>query len=255
MKEHKLVMGRLINIFSFLYASVLSVVCIVMQIKGIVPEQFGPIALIAVPAIHVLTSLVLIYLIIKDNLFIKFALFQIESLVAIYTGFEAIGMFLFYSSIFFLYIFYFSENKNFYHILGFYIIHIFFLVIEPSADVSTKIVNIPASFFMMLMFIYFYEILQNKFSSFVPKAIALNSNISDKNPGDIVKLSDYNLTERQINFVYDYIMDNLSYNDLSEKYFVSLSTVKKEFADTYKVLGVSKLSELKILLLQFKIEK
>lgn len=255
MKEHELVMGRVINIFSLIYAITMSIVCIVMQIKDIVPEHFGPIALIVIPAIHIITSIVLLYLVFVDHLFIKFALFQIESCVAIYTGFEAIGMFLFYSSIFLLYIFYFSATKDFYHVIGFFIIHIIFLVIEPSADFSTKIVNIPATIFMLLMFIYFYDILQHKFSSFIPKAITLNSNIKDKKPGDVIKLSDYNLSERQINFIYDFIIFNLSYNDLSEKYFVSLSTVKKEFSDSYKILGVTKLSELKILLLQFKIEK
>lgn len=255
MKEHKFVMGRIINFLYFIYAAVMAFICIAMGIAGTVPEQFGPIAFYVVPSIHVVTSIVLVFLIFKENLFIKFALFQIESCVAIYTGFEAIGMFLFYSSIFIIYIFYFSSNNNFFHILGFFILHIFFLIIDPSASFETKCINIPSTFFMMFMFIYFYEILQDKFSSFVPKAIVLSSNINDKNPGDIVKLSDYKLTERQINFVYDYIMDNLTYNDLAKKYFVSLSTVKKEFADVYKILGVSKLSELKILLLQFKIQK
>lgn len=255
MKEHKLIMGRVVNIFSFIYVASMAIVCIIMQIQGTVPPQFGPIALIVVPAIHIITSITVFVLIFKDNIFIKFALFQIESCVAIYTGFAPIGMFLFYSSIFVLYIFYFSENKYFWHLLGVFSLHIFFLIIDPSSDYTTKVVNIPSTFFMLIMFIYFYDILRNKFSSFVPKAITLNSNLGDKKPGDVVKLSDYNLTERQINFVYDYIIENLSYNELSEKYFVSLSTVKKEFSDTYKILGVTKLSELKILLLQFKIQK
>lgn len=255
MKEQRLVMGRVINVFCFLYAVLMFAVCISMSLKGTVPEYFGKIAFYTIPSIHLLTAIVMLYLCFKDNLFVKFILFQIESNVAVYTGFAAIGMFLFYSSIFILYIFYFSENKNFYHVLGLFIIHLFFIFIDPVADLYTKFINVTSTFFMLVMFIYFYEILYNKFSSFVPKAIVLNSNINDKNPGDVIKLSDYNLTERQINFVYDYIIDSLSYNQLSEKYCVSLSTVKKEFSDTYKILGVSKLSELKILLLQFKIEK
>jgi len=82
-----------------------------------------------------------------------------------------------------------------------------------------------------------------------------NSTIGSKIPGTELKLSDYDLTERQVNFIYDYINNNLTYNDLTEKYYVSLSTVKKEFADVFKIFGVTKNDELKLLLLQYVVEK
>lgn len=255
MKLQKLIMGRVVNILSFLYASLMAFICIYMQINNLVPDTFGPIALYLIPSIHVLTSIILIPLIIKDNMLIKFFLFQIESCVAIYTGFETLGMFLFYSSIFLMYIFYFSDKEHTYSVLIFFVIHLFFIFIDPCATIFTKIINIASSIYMMIMFIYCYSILRNKFSSFIPKAVTVNSNIANKKPGELLKLTDYNLTERQINFVYDYIINNLSYKTLSEKYFVSISTVKKEFTDIYKVFGVNKLEELHILLLQYKLEK
>ena len=82
-----------------------------------------------------------------------------------------------------------------------------------------------------------------------------NSTIGEKIPGTKLKLSDYNLSERQISFTLDFINNNLSYNDLTEKYYVSLSTVKKEFAEVFKIFGVTKNDELKLLLLQYVVEK
>mgnify|MGYP003328988784 CR=1 FL=1 len=39
--------------------------------------------------------------------------------------------------------------------------------------------------------------------------------------GDVIKLSDYNLNERQCTFVIENLHNNLSYKDISEKYNVS----------------------------------
>ena len=74
-------------------------------------------------------------------------------------------------------------------------------------------------------------------------------------PGTEIQLSSLGMTERQVNFIYDYIMENLNYKELSEKYHVSLSTVKREFTEVYKIIGVTKLEELHILLIQYKISK
>lgn len=255
MKERRLVMGRVINIVCFIYAVTMAVLCLSMLFANTVPAFFPWYAVYTIPTVHIIVSIIIFILIFKENMIIKFLLFQIESWVAIYTGFEEIGMFLFYASIFTLYLFYFTDKKDFKHVIICFLFHLFFLIINPATNIATKVVNIASSIFMMIMFMYFYEVLKNKFSSFIPKAVTLNSNISDKVPGDTIKLSEYNLTERQISFVYDNIIENLTYNDLVEKYFVSLSTVKKEFADVYKIFGVTKLSELQILLLQYKIEK
>lgn len=248
-------MERVINVVCFIYAVTMTILCLSMLYTKTVPAFFPWYAVYTIPTVHLICSIIVFCLIFKENLILRFFLFQIESWVAIYTGFAEIGMFLYYASIFSLYIHYFTDKKDFKHVTICFIFHLFFLIISPSTNIATKVVNIASSIFMMIMFMYFYEVLKNKFSSFIPKAVTLNSNISDKVPGETIKLSEYNLTERQINFIYDNIIENLTYNDLVEKYFVSLSTVKKEFADVYKIFGVTKLSELQILLLQYKIEK
>lgn len=255
MKKPLLLLGRVITLFSFLFVASLTFVCITSAINHNIPEQYSLFSSILIPSIHIIMSIILLILFFKDNLIIKFIVFQIESCVAIYTGFETLGTFLFYISIFLLFIFNFTDKKQFIKFSFLLIIHIFFLIIDPFANPYIIFINILSSFYMMFMFIYCYELLQNKFSSFIPKAIIVNSNISDKKPGDIIKLSDYKLSERQINLVYDYLIKSLSYKELSEKYYVSLSTVKREFTDVYKIFGVNRLEELHILLLQYTIEK
>ena len=58
-----------------------------------------------------------------------------------------------------------------------------------------------------------------------------------------------------MDFILDNLHENCSYKDLSEKYFVSLSTVKKDFSELFKIFGVTKLEELHLLLLQYKVTK
>ena len=56
-----------------------------------------------------------------------------------------------------------------------------------------------------------------------------------------------NLTKR-------FFTEDSSYTDLSKKYYVSTSTVKKEMSDAFHLIGVKNLEELRLLLLQYHIK-
>ena len=71
--------------------------------------------------------------------------------------------------------------------------------------------------------------------------------------GDVVSLSTYGLTGRQISLVLDYIYNQTSYKELGEKYGLGLSTIKREFSIVFKIFGVSKIEDLKMLLLQYQL--
>ena len=62
--------------------------------------------------------------------------------------------------------------------------------------------------------------------------------ISDRN------IKDLHLSDEQMQI----------YKELSEKYYVSISTVKKIFADIFKVFEVNNIEELRLLLLQYQVE-
>ena len=61
--------------------------------------------------------------------------------------------------------------------------------------------------------------------------------------GDVVSLSKYGLTGRQVSLVLDYIYKQTSYKELGEKYGLGLSTIKREFSIIFKIFGVSKIED------------
>lgn len=72
--------------------------------------------------------------------------------------------------------------------------------------------------------------------------------------GSILKLSDYELSERQIAFILGSIKQGETYESLANRYYVSTSVVKKDMAAACKYFGVANREALRILLLQYKLE-
>ena len=97
--------------------------------------------------------------------------------------------------------------------------------------------------------------LKAKLSCLFPQNVRENNTIIGKPAGSTISLSDYNLNERQITFLMEHLHNKMSYKELSEKYFVSLSTVKKIFADIFKIFNVSNIEELRLLLLQYQVKE
>ena len=92
-------------------------------------------------------------------------------------------------------------------------------------------------------------------SCLFPQNVRENNTIIGKPAGSTISLSEYGLNERQSNFVIENIHNKLSYKEISEKYFVSISTVKKIFAEVFKIFNVSNIEELRILLLQYQVKE
>ncbi len=97
--------------------------------------------------------------------------------------------------------------------------------------------------------------LKAKLSCLFPQNVGENNTIIGKPAGSTISLSDYNLNDRQCTFVIENIHNKLSYKEISEKYFVSISTVKKIFAEVFKIFNVSNIEELRILLLQYQVKE
>lgn len=70
--------------------------------------------------------------------------------------------------------------------------------------------------------------------------------------GSSLKLSRYNLSERQQAFIIGSIKEGETYEVLAERYNVSVSVVKKDMAAACKLFGVTNREALRILLLQYK---
>jgi DNA-binding CsgD family transcriptional regulator len=88
-------------------------------------------------------------------------------------------------------------------------------------------------------------------SIFIPSKKSFDSNNTLPNQGEEIFLKDYNLTERQIILLKDFIENKSTYVKLAEKYNISISTVKKDMADIFTKFNVANNNELFILLSQF----
>ena len=106
----------------------------------------------------------------------------------------------------------------------------------------------------MVFYLWIYNILKQKFSCYIPSNVSKNTTITNCNKGDVLKLSDFGLTEMQMNFVLANLHEGLSFKEISEKFFVSLSVVKHEFVKVYKIFSVDNLHELRLLLLQYQVK-
>lgn len=214
-----------------------------------------PYSVIVIPAVHGLVFIGAVFLCFKYNYMVQYFLFQIESIVCILSSFGALGIFLFYVAEVILILNRFDKNDYKKYLIISLSIHLICIFITFFDSWTYGVVHLFSSLLMMVCFLWFYEILKVRFSCFTPTNVKKNSVLSNVKQGSNIFLSDYGLTERQINFVYDYINNDLSYKALSDKYFVSISTVKKEFTDVYKIFNVNKLEELHILLLQYIVDK
>lgn len=255
MELKKIKFEKTTSILSFLFILSVFTVNIVSIFFKTEPTAIIPYSIIIVPLMHGICTILCFILIFNFYYPILFACFQIESLVCILTNFEILGIFFYYISIFLIFIIYYQTKPVKYIVCICYAFHHLFLAITYKYGLFRFMVNEFTSVYMLSIFLWLYNLLKVRFSCFKPSMIMENSTIGSKIPGTELKLSDYDLTERQVNFIYDYINNNLTYNDLTEKYYVSLSTVKKEFADVFKIFGVTKNDELKLLLLQYVVEK
>lgn len=98
----------------------------------------------------------------------------------------------------------------------------------------------------------FYKIIRARFSVFASANEYINPVLKNLKPGQALYLKDYGLTERQQALVLDCLYNRLTYKQLSEKYNISVSLVKYEFSNIFKIFEVGKLEDLTILLLQYE---
>ena len=177
-----------------------------------------------------------------------------ESVLTVMTGYTQLGVFLFYAMLILMFVKEQFTSRPAAKIIPLVIIHLLSILACAKLGWVHVFLGLASSFFYMAFFYWIYDILRTKLSCFLPAETKSNSVIKEK-PGEPLHLTDYKLSERQMDFVLDNLHENCTYKDLSEKYFVSLSTVKKDFSELFKIFGVKKLEELHLLLLQYKVSR
>lgn len=226
-----------------------------LSILELIPLRFNghPFTSILLPIVHGTTFLIGISCLIKPGIKRLYILMLVESGVTIITGYEQLGIFFFYAALILIIIGGQFSKKSFFTCYMLLIYHIISIFLMFTHGWPKTFVALFTSVFYGAFFICVYKYLKAEFC-------IIPANVSDHElfhttKGKSLSLKTTGLSERQINLVYDYLNENLSYKDLSEKYFISISTVKKEFSSIFHIFKVDNINELKMLLLQFQISK
>lgn len=242
--------GRVFAIFSavFLFVAFITSLHFDLRVETFIPSQK---VVIVTHGISFLLSLIVIF---KPVLFIQVFVLMCESILTIMTGYQTLGVFLFYAIVILMLVNGKFRFRPVLEMLPLVSLHIISLLLTYKQGFFFVLMGFSNSLFYAAFFYWIFDILRAKLSCFLPAETKNNSIIKEKH-GEQLHLSDYNLSDRQMNFILDNIHKNSSYKELSETYFVSISTVKKEFTEVYKIFNVKKLEDLRLLLLQYQVSK
>ena len=252
MKFNRINAERVVSIIGTIYMglALLSAILLNGDPKSIIP--YSKIVIIVTHSVCALLSFISIF---KTGVKLKITVLLIESCLLILTNYEILGIFFFYFAIILLLSNDFFTSKSFFHASILFDFHLVNILLMYTHGWPQTMVALATSVFAFFFFIWIYRILRKKLSCLIPPTVSNNGILQSIKPGSEISLKDYNLTDRQIDLVLDYLHNNLSYNELSEKYYISVSTVKKDFAEIFKIFNVTKLEELHILFLQYRIVK
>ncbi len=210
---------------------------------------------ILIPVVHFLCVALALVDVIRPNSYITLSIFLIESELTILTSYQELGIFFFYAAVIIILCKDLILNKSKKTLIILFILHFISLGLSYTHGIKYMFVAMGYSMFCMVFYLWIYSVLKAKLSCLFPKNVRENNTIIGKPAGATISLSDYNLNERQRLFVIENIHNKMSYKEISEKYFVSISTVKKIFAEVFKIFEVSNIEELRILLLQYQVKE
>ena len=255
MDKNRISSERVVAVVGLVFLLVASIVSILLNgDPNSIIEKIAP-THIVIPVVHIICVILALVFLFSQNLYVMISIFIIESELTILTNYEELGIFFFYAAIILILCKDLIKNKPRKKIFMLFVIHLITLFLNFFRGVNYMLIDMSYSFFCFAFYLWIYYCLKAKLSCFFPKNVRENNTIIRKPAGSIIKLSDYNLNERQISFVLENLHNQMCYKEISEKYFVSISTVKKIFAEVFKIFNVSNIEELRILLLQYQVKE
>ena len=246
---------RVVAVVGFLFLLIATIMSILLDgAPTSIIEKIAPTAIV-IPVVHIICLVLTLVNIIKPNPYIMITVFLIESELTILTNYEELGIFFFYAALILLLCKDILGKQNIRLVYIMFFFHMITIGLTYNHGIKYMLISAGYSVFCFAFYLWIYSNLKAKFSCLFPQNVRDNNTIIGKPAGAVISLSDYNLNERQSNFVLENIHNKLSYKEISEKYFVSLSTVKKIFAEVFKIFEVSNIEELRILLLQYQVKE
>ncbi|UTC57838.1 hypothetical protein ABK01_05915 [Treponema sp. OMZ 305] len=229
----------------------------VMNIKVAIPyESVIPYMNLIKAALNAFCVCLSIILIVHpEKKLLTYIVFFVEAGNAVLVGFMGIGTSLFCIGIIICFVngeFAVNRKKKVI-LLGAYWLLVT-ITIYPVLGFAFVIFEILGTLFGLTVCVALYQKLEGKLSYLLLPDETITTAITLPPKGSTLKLSDYELSERQIAFILGSIKQGETYEALGNRYHVSTSVVKKDMAAACKYFGVANREALRILLLQYKLE-
>ena len=255
MNKNRISSERVVAVIGLVFLLVAAIISLLMNgaPKSVI-EKIAPTSVV-IPVVHFICVGLAVVFLISQNLYVMIAIFIIESELTILTNYEELGIFFFYAAIILILCKDLIKNKPRKKVFWMFLAHLITILLTYTNGIKYMLIDFSYSMFCFTFYMWIYFTLKSKLSCLFPQNVRENNTIIGKPAGSEISLSDYNLNERQRTFVIENIHNKLSYKEISEKYYVSLSTVKKIFADVFKIFNVSNIEELRILLLQYQVKE
>lgn len=248
----KLDLERVVSIVAFIF---LLLACTGAYLMNGDPDSILPHTRTILIIVHGICAIATFITIFKPSSTMQICILFTESFFTILTNYEMLGITFFYCGLIIILIKGLLKNTIRRTVFYLFVLHVITIILMYPHGIPRTLIALGSSVFFFTFYIWIYTILKTRLSCVIPTNVTNNKRIGNRIPGTVLHLSDFNLSERQISFIIDFMNSGLSYKALSDKYNVSLSLVKKEFSEIFKVFEVTKIDELHILLIQYVIEK
>ena len=233
---------------------------IIASVISITIEDFSKAFLphfdIVVPIVNISCSTICLFLLIKPKFrFLQSVVLFLQGITMTLNNLIFLGVFLYCLGIVLLFCYGYIKTqnikKNFLFTIP--ILLCFFLILPTSK--SSFFMAWAFSLFILCSYFHLYNTIKNSIFDLFPFLSGKISSRDMPETGSSIKLSDYGLSERQIDILRKYLQDSSSYKELAETFLISESSIKKEMATICKNMGVKNTDILSILLQQYKIEE
>ena len=252
-------MKEFFTVNRIMYASAFFALCVALglNITAQVPfAGFLPVVRWIDVAVNAVAACLCIFLFIKPGCkMITYLLFFIEGGVTAHMGFVGIGTLLFTAGC--VMVFVNGDFKTRYK-EKIAALCVYWILITAglyfSFNIKIAVFEIALTLFHFGLLVCLYKKLESKLSFLLPVAEVITPEIPLPAKGSALRLSDYGISERQKFFIQGTVNGGKTYEELAAEYRVSVSVVKKDMAAACRLFGVTNKEDLRILLLQYKIE-
>ncbi len=243
---------KLMILTAFILLSIATIIS--FKNKNFVPTLI-PFRTTIVTTINATSALLcFILLFMKENYRLQCFILFVQGICTVLTGHELLGAFLYSAMFVLLFVnkfFTTKSKKKLIFLVSTWLLTIFSLL--PISQLRFLIAFLISSFFATF-YAYVFKKLEDILSVFIPAKKSIIPAQPFPKQGEELFLKDFNLSERQITILKDFIENKTTYLNLARKYNISISTVKKEMTEIFTRFNVTNNNELYILLKQFVIK-